>query len=439
MVIAGLFLAISPNMVYFSRFLRNDIFIAFFSLLLVVAALAYFQSGKARFALVAGLAAGLGMSSKENMPIVLVIFGAYLVYALQSRRLIFPKTWRRDILSAALLGGSIMAIFYSSFGAHPEIVLRAGQMAISHWTEMHGIERLGGPWYYYLILFVLYEVPILILAAVGILRFTIGGPIIGSVRSHLQACRSRRDASPDDISCTHPSPPQFSLKERLSSFFRRPEAGRVFDPRHEFIRFCIWWMIASLAVYAYIGEKVPWLILHQLLPMIFVATYFFSTDGTKDGMKYLKAVVLAVALLFLAVMTMHVAFTPADISEPIVQVQNSEELRELMVIIDESDNVAIATSTFWPLPWYYRGDQWSKFTYYGEKPDAGILLARDFDLIIAHDRDSFEELPGYEKTTMRHSYWLGYHQVNERLIPYYFTRQAPVGSIRYDLFTQVSG
>ncbi len=183
MVYAALFLALSPSMVYFSRFLRNDIFIAFFSLLLVVAALAYFQSGALRYALIAGMAAGLGMSSKENMPIILVIFGTYLLYALWTRRLVFPPTWKRDIVCAAAIGGGMMALFYSSFGAHPEIVLRAGQMAIGHWTEMHGIERLGGPWYFYLVFFTLYEVPILLLAAIGVLHFAIGGTLISRIRS----------------------------------------------------------------------------------------------------------------------------------------------------------------------------------------------------------------------------------------------------------------
>jgi len=66
-LIAALFLAVSPNMVYFSRFLRNDIFIAFFSMVLLVALLYYFERQKMRYALIAGAAIGLGIDRpKEN-------------------------------------------------------------------------------------------------------------------------------------------------------------------------------------------------------------------------------------------------------------------------------------------------------------------------------------------------------------------------------------
>ncbi|MDO8842018.1 flippase activity-associated protein Agl23 [Methanocalculus sp.] len=419
MIVAALFLALSPNMVYFSRFLRNDIFIAFFSLLIVVAALAYCKSGKLRYALVAGSAAALGMSSKENMPIVLLIFGSYLVFALWSRRLVFPPAWKRDLILATALAGGIIALFYSSFGVHPEIVLKAGQMAINHWTAMHGVQRLGGPWFFYLIFFVLYEVPILLLAGMGLIQFIIGGTIVSSLRSW----HSRRGKAAEEPTLSLP------LRDWFFSAFRRPEKCVTYDPKLEFIRFSIWWMITSLAVYAYIGEKVPWLILHQLLPMIFVATYKIDR---------VKTVIIAIGLVFLIAMTLHIAFTPADISEPIVQVQNSEDLRDLMIHIDESDRVAIASSTYWPLPWYYRGDRWLKFTFFGGKSNEGVLLSGDYDLIITHDAESYEELRGYEKTTQKLSYWVTYYEVQGRMIEYYFTRQSGVGSINIDIFRRMA-
>ena len=75
-------------------------------------------------------------------------------------------------------------------------------------------------------------------------------------------------------------------------------------------------------------------------------------------------------------MTWHVAFIPADINEPIVQVQNSEDLRDVMNIMDNSSHVVLASKDYWPLPWYYRGDRWDKITFYGQieddkNPDTG--------------------------------------------------------------------
>ena len=45
-LVVALFLAISPDMVYFSRFLRHDIFMLFFTMLLLVALLYYFERGQ---------------------------------------------------------------------------------------------------------------------------------------------------------------------------------------------------------------------------------------------------------------------------------------------------------------------------------------------------------------------------------------------------------
>ncbi len=343
-LIAALFVAVSPEMVYFSRFLRNDIFILFFTLVLLVALLYYFEKRETKYALIAGAAVGLGMSSKENMPIVVLIFGSYLLYLIGTRRLELPRRWKTDLLLGALVTVGIMAAFYSSFGAHPEVLADGWLRAIEHWAAMHQQQRLGGPPYFYIIFFLLYEVPIFIFGLIGVAQFLTGdGRGARAVQKIHRFFARKADAAA--------LPPE-SLDEVAS--------GRVFDRREEFMRFSIYWLVLSIGAYAYIGEKVPWLIIHQLLPLIFVAVYAMTTK---------KAAVAVVASIFLVAMTVHVAYTPTDINEPIVQVQNSEDLREVMAMIDASDSVAIASDTYWPLPWYCRGDRAAKLSYYGSKVD----------------------------------------------------------------------
>jgi uncharacterized protein (TIGR03663 family) len=72
-LLACLFIAISPDMVYFSRFLRHDIFMLFFTLLLLVALLYYFERGQVRFAIIAAVAMAGALSCKEEMPVILLI------------------------------------------------------------------------------------------------------------------------------------------------------------------------------------------------------------------------------------------------------------------------------------------------------------------------------------------------------------------------------
>ncbi|HOZ43739.1 MAG TPA: TIGR03663 family protein [Methanoculleus sp.] len=527
-LIAALFLAVSPNMVYFSRFLRNDIYIAVFSMVLLVALLYYFDRHKVQYMLIAGAAAGLGMSTKENMPIILLTFGVYLLYLVWTRKVHLPARWVRDFALAGLVMVGIMAVLYSSFGTHPDLITTWWIKAIEHWTSMHQAQRLGGPPYFYILLFLLYEVPILILAGVGVLQFVdVSGAVsrwrvrrdvpgvvdgdpgvsalpldsgesptvakmppgeeVGSAGTPalpldsgesptvaerppgeeagnpgVPALPLDSDESPavakmppgeevgdpgvsilsldsDEPSTVAKMPPGEEVggageilktrgwKDRLRGLFTRGEGGRPINRQEEFARFAIFWMLASLAAYAYIGEKVPWLILHQLLPMVFVAVYAMTTK---------KATIAAVASIFLIAMTLHVAFTPADINEPIVQVQNSEDLREIFAKIDAADRVAVATDSYWPLPWYYRGDRGSNLSYYSQKASEPTIYGGDFDLVITHDADTYPVLEGYTKETFRLNYWFSYDENKDRLLEYYFLRDGKMGSRNLEVFSR---
>ncbi|KLK89334.1 glycosyl transferase [Methanoculleus sediminis] len=433
-IVAALFLAVSPNMVYFSRFLRNDIFIAFFTMVLLVALLYYFERQKAQYALIAGAAIGFGMSAKENMPIIVLIFGAYLLYLVWTQKVRLPKRWIRDLALGAFVAVGIMAVLYSSFGAHPEVLMDGWLRAIEHWTSMHQAQRLGGPPYIYILLFLLYEVPILILAVVGFLQFV----DISGIVSRWRERRAGNAGSPGEgeeteaeatrMNAAPPVEPAQGFKDRLREILSGGGELRPIDRQKEFARFAIFWMLLSLAVYAYIGEKVPWLILHQLLPMIFVAAYMMTTK---------KAIVAVAASAFLIVMTFHVAFTPADINEPIVQVQNSEDLREVFAKIDAADRVAVATDSYWPLPWYYRGGSASKLAYYSEKVSEPTIYGGNFDLVITHDGDTYPTLDGYVKETYRLNYWFSYEENKDRVLEYYFLRDGKMGSRNLEVFSKV--
>jgi predicted membrane-bound mannosyltransferase len=186
-------------------------------------------------------------------------------------------------------------------------------------------------------------------------------------------------------------------------------------------------MLSSIAAYAYIGEKVPWLIIHQLLPMIFVSVYLMTPR---------KTLVAAVSCLFLIVMTWHVCFVPVDVNEPIVQVQNSEDMRTVMALIDASDTVVIASDNYWPLPWYYRGDRWEKMRFYGKVIDEPSVYQVDPDMVITHDLSSYAALEGFNKTTYRLCYWFSIYDNEHRIPEYYFKRDGKLGSINIDVFTK---
>ena len=40
-----------------------------------------------------------------------------------------------------------------------------------------------------------------------------------------------------------------------------------------FERFLVFWLVASLVAYSFVGEKMPWLMVHMALPAIVLAGY----------------------------------------------------------------------------------------------------------------------------------------------------------------------
>ncbi|MDO5843650.1 MAG: TIGR03663 family protein [Methanocorpusculum sp.] len=431
--IAALFVAIAPQMVYFSRFLRNDVFVIFFSLLMVAAFMAYIQKGKWYYLALVGGAGALGLCCKENMPLIIVTFLVFFVYLWWTKRITLPKTWVRDAIIAVLIFLAIVFTLYTSFWQFPMTALTAGPDAISHWLSMHNEQRIAGPPVFYILCFILYELPILLLAVAGLIIF-LANPACQRKKAEREAEKLSAETVSEE---TYESPEPEIQKKKFSvaKLFARPKEPMVINRENEFFRFAIYWTIIACITYGYIGEKVPWLSLHQLLPMIFVAAFVFLYLG-----KWWKPVLAVSAVILLAV-TFYVAYTPTDIPEPIIQVQNSEDLVLLMDEMRESDKVAIAAQNGWPFMWYFRGDDWNRMTYYGTQVADTTLLSGDYDIIISHDTESYDSLKGYDKKTIRLQYWLDHWSITTvgGWINYYFTRffsHEPIGSYNIDVFTK---
>lgn len=91
LIAAGL-LAFSPSILYYSRFARNDIFMAVFTLALVGVMWRYLDERKNRWLYIGAALVAVGFTTKETQYIVVALLGAYL----------FTQAWReiRDWLYA---------------------------------------------------------------------------------------------------------------------------------------------------------------------------------------------------------------------------------------------------------------------------------------------------------------------------------------------------
>ncbi|TMC20655.1 MAG: TIGR03663 family protein, partial [Chloroflexi bacterium] len=75
--LACFLLAISPSMVYFSRFAREDIYMACFTLLLVVAIARYAHTRRMRWLVTAAAAFSLSYATKEATFLTIAVFGSF--------------------------------------------------------------------------------------------------------------------------------------------------------------------------------------------------------------------------------------------------------------------------------------------------------------------------------------------------------------------------
>ncbi len=76
--LACFLLAVSPSMVYFSRFAREDIYMACFTLLMVVAVARYIHDRKMYWLVIAAAAFSLSYATKEATFLTMAVFGSFI-------------------------------------------------------------------------------------------------------------------------------------------------------------------------------------------------------------------------------------------------------------------------------------------------------------------------------------------------------------------------
>ncbi len=345
-IILAFFLAISPSMLYYSRFFRNDIYMAVFSLTMVICTLRFVENQRALYLFIAGIAAALSFAAKENAVITMFIFLSFAVLYLLNERynltalanlILFGKNVEKPAASpgiemllrknirviafAFLIAIALYSVLLSNFflridnllgleSSDPVMRFPAPLRGIAAWIFYHGVGRISGPFFYYLPFLFLYELPIALFA------------IAGSIH-----------------------------------YIRK---------KNMFMIFAVYWAITSLLIYSYIQEKVPWLVLHVLLPQCIIAACFIgekidelSGYGRKFRMSFL--LILFVLFAFFVYSSFNVNYVNSyNPQEPLVFVQTSGDVRLIMNKIETLSNnsrytpIAITTTDYWPFPWYLR-------------------------------------------------------------------------------------
>ena len=385
---AAAMLALSPSMLYFSRFARNDIFVAVWTLALVICLWRYMAERRHRYLYLGAAFLSLSFCTKETAYLAVAVIGSSLLiitgrellsrlwrgvrlhplsapaeYLLLIGTLTLPLLaagitiplkwlglsslagspvliaatitvlfamaaflglrwdWRKWLVSALIFYG-IFTLLYTALFTNPSGFVSGLWGSLDYWVRQQAVERGTQPWYYYFMILSVYEFLPLIFGVVAMVYFGIKGNL--------------------------------------------------------FSRFLIYWTLASLLLYSYAGEKMPWLVLYIALPLILLAGMFLGgmVEGLKRSIKEklkgraalrLSAVAVFAALL---VATAGVAVRASFFNrecpvEMLVYSQNSQEVAqaaaEIARLAQESgaENklaVTVDATPFggWPWPWYLR-------------------------------------------------------------------------------------
>ena len=322
---------ISPHPTYFSRFIREDIYSLVFTLGTILAFQMFLETDRARWLTLAAVSFALAGVTKENAYMTGVLFVGYGVFAFVVRVLQTKGKGRLSntlaattgwigarilpLLTAGLVFLAIWALLYSAFGKYPGDWL-AIPKAIKYWMGQHSIARIPGPWYYYVPQLLYYETAILFAACFA---------------------------------------------------FRRRAKGDS-----PFLRFVAFWAVGSLLLYAWAREKVPWLTVHALLPIVILAAVGVASlwrDRREKNARLALAAFFVLALVnasgtLLACFRYgaHDVEREPKHAEILAYVQTTWDLTRALASVDLARPrvapgeavVTVSGEASWPLTWYLR-------------------------------------------------------------------------------------
>jgi len=400
----AVFTAISPAMVFYSRYYIMEMLLVFFTFLALAACWRYARSGKAGWALLAGTAFGLMHATKETWVIALPpIAGAAILTVLwvrwiDSQRVSVRSVLRWKALIAAAIAGILLAsLFLSGFFVEaakaPTVKGKLLAAAGGPWNSVIAyktyLDRSGNtdhnhPWAYYLKLLAWTrygrgpwwsEGFVLALAAVGglaalLTRRKIAAPCGSSPRPILAIPREEGDqAIAGALIGVFSQEPISAASQRRGhgeSPVTSPEPPAI-NWRWRFLVFLLFYTLLLTVAYSDIPYKTPWCLLSFYHGMILLAGVG-AAALVKCMPHWTLKTIMAMALLAGAAQLGWQSYRTnfvfyCDPRNPYVYSHPRRSMYDLIQRMEDLAKVSpdghrmlvkVFTKDIWPIPWYLR-------------------------------------------------------------------------------------
>jgi uncharacterized protein (TIGR03663 family) len=345
-VFSGIFVAVSPLMVFYSRFYIQETLLVFFLLGTIAASWRYHIDRTWRWATATGFFIGLMYATKETCIIAL---GALFIGLLLARIFTRESIGKKPPISHAfiLLGSAFVVafLFFSSFFQNPKGIMDSVLSFQTYFSKAGDAGFHSYPWPYYLKMLsfsrfgngpVWSEALILVLA------------IFGCVAAFYS--KSQKNSSP------------------------------------LFMRFIFFFTLLATAIYSLIPYKTPWNMLPFFIGIILLAGNgaAFLLDRSKNLASWSLILLIICAGIFHLGYQAHSANFRfhADSRNPYVYAQTNTDFLNLVQRVndiaqyhhDQKDmliKVITHPDEAWPLPWYLR--VFTRVGYWQEAEKAGVL------------------------------------------------------------------
>lgn len=284
---AGL-LAISPSFMYYGRFDRNEAWIIFFTLAMVVCVFRYLDARKPAYLYAFAVLLALYFTSKETVYIWVATLGSFLfiVAVTEVPRLLKRVPQMSPLGDWLILLGTLalpqlagFAILYRHLIGQPVEAYPAPQdfpiltgtfIVLVLISAVIGVRWGGRTWLiaaaaFYAVFTVLFTTMFSNPAGFG--TGAVGGLVYWIAQQEVQ-----RGAQPFYYYFV-----LLPLYEYLPVLFAIPGAVYILLRRRDlFSVFLLYWAGVSLVLYSWAGEKMPWLVLHIALPVVLIAALFLG-------------------------------------------------------------------------------------------------------------------------------------------------------------------
>ncbi len=311
-------LAFGSSYLYFSRFAREDIYVACLTLALIVVIWRFIDKPRKFYPALIGLLVSLSFATKETTFITVFVMGTFFLFAL-----CIPP-WRKQVWGAVTSAGldgwgwclaafaASFTILFTTFLTHPGGLWDGIYTGLEYWLGQHEVGRGGEPAQFYVVLLYLVEWPALVLGAIG--------------------------------------------------------AVTLWRRNNLLATFLIWDVLLSLVIYSWAGEKFAWLVLHPLLPLVILAGVGLQGIWQARGVWRIAGFAIAtLALIYVGFSSWWVNVDRgADPREFLVSTQSSVQVKEVadqvQALADSRGpgapplpvTIDAAEGATFPYAWYFR-------------------------------------------------------------------------------------